>query len=75
VVANAGVNGATTADALKHFDQAIAAGTDIALVEFSTNDLRSGASLQTVRAPDRADSLIVRAQDRGAGDRPRHPEA
>ena len=30
-------------------DSAIAPGTDIAIVEFGTNDLRSGASMQTVR--------------------------
>ena len=33
-----------------HFDEAIAPGTDIALVEFGTNDLRGGASMKTVRA-------------------------
>ena len=48
-VANAGVNGDTTAGALKRFDSAIAPGTDIAIVEFGTNDLRSGASMQTVQ--------------------------
>jgi acyl-CoA thioesterase I len=48
-VANAGVNGDTIAGALKRFDSAIAPGTDIAIVEFGTNDLRSGASMQTVR--------------------------
>ena len=48
-VANAGVNGDTTAGALKRFDSAIVPGTDIAIVEFGTNDLRSGVSTQTVR--------------------------
>ena len=40
VVENAGVNGDTTAGALHRFDQAIVPDTDIALVEFGTNDLR-----------------------------------
>lgn len=48
-VANEGVNGDTTAGALKRFDSAIAPGTDIAIVEFGTNDLRSGASMKTER--------------------------
>ena len=41
VVDNAGINGGTFADALLHFDEAIAPGTDIAIVEFGTNDLRA----------------------------------
>jgi acyl-CoA thioesterase-1 len=39
-VANAGISGDTTAGALRRFDDAIAPGTNIALVEFGTNDLR-----------------------------------
>jgi acyl-CoA thioesterase I len=39
-VTNAGVSGGTTVDALERFDTAIAPGTDIALIEFGTNDLR-----------------------------------
>jgi acyl-CoA thioesterase-1 len=39
-IANAGINGDTTAGALRRFDQAIAPGTKIAIVEFGTNDLR-----------------------------------
>ncbi len=49
-VDNAGINGGTFLDALLHFDEAIAPGTDIAIVEFGTNDLRSGASMKTVRS-------------------------
>ena len=49
-VDNAGVNGDTLAGALKRIDRAIAPGTDIAIVEFGTNDLRAGTSMQTVRA-------------------------
>ena len=44
VVDNAGINGGTFADALLHFDEAIAPGTDIALIEFGTNDLRQHMS-------------------------------
>ena len=39
-VTNAGVNGDTTAGALARFDAAVAPGTDIALVELGTNDMR-----------------------------------
>ena len=49
-VDNAGINGGTFLDALLHFDEAIAPGTDIAIVEFGTNDLRQRASMQTVRS-------------------------
>ena len=48
-VSNEGISGDTIDGALKRFDQAIAPGTDIAIVEFGTNDLRRGAAMQTVR--------------------------
>jgi acyl-CoA thioesterase I len=63
VVANEGVNGDTLAGALHRFDIAIAPGTDIAIVEFGTNDLRSGASMNTVRA--RLTELIRSLRARG----------
>jgi acyl-CoA thioesterase I len=50
VVQNSGVNGDTLAGALRRFDLAISPDTDIALVEFGTNDLRAGISMKTVRA-------------------------
>jgi acyl-CoA thioesterase I len=50
IVANEGVKGDTAAGALRRFDFAIAPGTDVAIVEFGTNDLRAGASMRTVRA-------------------------
>jgi len=50
VVTNAGVPGDTTAGALRRFDAAIAPGTDIALVEFGTNDLRMHVPPQRLRA-------------------------
>jgi acyl-CoA thioesterase-1 len=49
-VTNAGINGATSLDALMHIDEAIAPDTDIALVEFGSNDLRAHASLKTARS-------------------------
>jgi lysophospholipase L1-like esterase len=49
-VENAGTNGGTTAGALRRFDQLIGPDTDIALVEFGTNDLRAGASKAKLRA-------------------------
>jgi len=49
-VVNAGINGGTTQDALLHFDEAIGPDTDIALIEFGTNDLRAHASIKSVRS-------------------------
>ena len=49
-VDNQGISGDTAAGALRRFDQAVAPGTKIAIVEFGTNDLRAGASMKTVRA-------------------------
>jgi acyl-CoA thioesterase I len=50
VVTNAGINGGSFTDALLHFDQAIGPDTDIAIVEFGTNDLRQRVPMKTVRA-------------------------
>jgi acyl-CoA thioesterase-1 len=50
VVKNAGVSGDTTANGLRRFDDAIDPGTDIALVEFGTNDLRLGIPAERMRA-------------------------
>jgi acyl-CoA thioesterase-1 len=49
-VDNAGVAGDTTAGALRRFDAAIAPRTDIAIVEFGTNDLRLRVPAKTMRA-------------------------
>ena len=62
-VSNEGISGDTIDGALKRFDRAIAPGTDIAIVEFGTNDLRRGASMQTVRA--RLTELIRSLRSRG----------
>ena len=62
-VANEGISGDTAAGALRRFDRAIAPGTNIAIVEFGTNDLRRGASMQTVRA--RLTELIHSLRARG----------
>jgi acyl-CoA thioesterase-1 len=50
VVRNEGISGDTTAGALRRFDAAIGPGTDIAIVEFGTNDLRRRVPMKTVRA-------------------------
>jgi len=50
VVDNAGINGGTITDALLHVDEAISPDTDIAIVEFGTNDLRAHTSMKTVRS-------------------------
>jgi acyl-CoA thioesterase-1 len=49
-VSNAGQNGDTTLGALRRFDLAIAPGTDIAIVELGTNDLRMGVPQKTIEA-------------------------
>lgn len=49
-VANKGMNGDTTAGALRRFDDAIDPGTDIAIVEFGTNDLRLRVPRQRIDA-------------------------
>jgi len=49
VVDNTGVNGDTTAGALRRFDQAIAPATDIAIVEFGTNDQRLHVPAERMR--------------------------
>jgi acyl-CoA thioesterase I len=49
-VANAGVPGDTTKGALRRFDRAVGPDTDIAIVEFGTNDLRLHVSQTRMRA-------------------------
>jgi acyl-CoA thioesterase I len=49
-VENAGVPGDTTRGALRRFDQAIGPDTDIAIVEFGTNDLRLHVPQQRMHA-------------------------
>jgi acyl-CoA thioesterase-1 len=49
-VRNAGVNGDTTAGALRRFDAAIAPDTDVAIVEFGTNDLRMRVPVKSMQA-------------------------
>ncbi len=50
VVKNAGVNGDTTDGALRRFDRAIGHDTDIAIVEFGTNDLLLGVPAERIHA-------------------------
>jgi len=49
-VTNAGIPGDSTAGALARLDRTIAPGTDIALVELGTNDLRLHVPAKTMRA-------------------------
>jgi acyl-CoA thioesterase-1 len=49
-VTNAGVSGDTTAGALRRFDEAIAPGTKMTIVEFGTNDLRLRVPAAKMRA-------------------------
>jgi len=48
-VKNAGVNGDTTKGALRRFDDAIDPDTDIAIVEFGSNDLRAGVPMTKIK--------------------------
>jgi acyl-CoA thioesterase I len=50
VVTNAGISGDTTAGALRRFDEAVAPGTKITIVEFGTNDLRLRVPAAKMRA-------------------------
>jgi acyl-CoA thioesterase-1 len=62
VVRNEGMSGDTTADALRRFDTAIGPGTDVAIVEFGTNDLRRHVPVHTVQSHllDIVDTLRAR---------------
>lgn len=62
-VDNAGVNGDTTAGALRRFDAAITPATDIAIVEFGTNDLRLRVPQQRTRA--NLNEIVHSLQKRG----------
>jgi acyl-CoA thioesterase-1 len=64
-VTNAGVPGETTAGALRRFDAAIAPGTDIALIEFGTNDLRMHVPPQRMRA--NLNEIVSTLRNRGIG--------
>ena len=65
VVTNAGINGGTFTDALLHFDAAIGPDTDIAIVEFGTNDLRQRVPLQDhARAAERISAPCASATSR-----------
>jgi acyl-CoA thioesterase-1 len=62
VVRNEGMSGDTTAGALRRFDTAIGPGTDVAIVEFGTNDLRRHVPVHTVQSHllDIVDTLRAR---------------
>jgi acyl-CoA thioesterase-1 len=61
-VRNAGLPGDTTFHAFVRLDKAVPDGTDIAIVEFGTNDLRRHTPLKTVRA--NLEQLVRRLQAR-----------
>jgi acyl-CoA thioesterase-1 len=61
-VSNAGISGDTTAGALARFDNAIAPGTGIVIVEFGINDLRQHVPATTMRA--RLTQIIRKLQAR-----------
>lgn len=49
-IKNAGLNGDTTGGALRRFTSAIGKQTQVAIVEFGTNDLHSGVPVEKMRA-------------------------
>ena len=61
-VANAGVPGDTTRGALHRFDQAIGPDTDIAIVEFGTNDLRQRVPIRRCGRVSPRSSRALRAR-------------
>ena len=61
-VANAGVNGETTKDALSRFDRAVPAGTAIVILEFGLNDRFANVNPDVIRA--NLDTLLTRLQER-----------
>ena len=61
-VANAGVNGETTKDALSRFDKAVPAGTRIVILEFGLNDRFANVNPDTIRA--NLDTLLTKLQER-----------
>ncbi len=60
-IANAGVNGDTTRDALARFDKAVPAGTKIVILEFGINDKFANVNPDTIRA--NLDTLLTRLQE------------
>ena len=61
-VANAGVNGDTTTDALSRFDKAVPAGTKIVILEFGLNDRFANTNPDTIRA--NLDALMTKLDAR-----------
>jgi acyl-CoA thioesterase I len=63
VVSNAGVSGDTTSGGLRRFDQAVADGTQILILELGANDGLRGVDVSTVER--NLSAMIERAQGRG----------
>ena len=63
VVSNAGISGDTTSGGLRRFDQAVADGTRILILELGANDGLRGVDLATVER--NLSTMIERAQTRG----------
>jgi acyl-CoA thioesterase I len=61
-VANAGVNGDTTRDALSRFDKAVPAGTKIVILEFGINDRFANVNPDTIRT--NLDTLLTKLDAR-----------
>jgi acyl-CoA thioesterase-1 len=63
VVSNAGISGDTTSGGLRRFDEAVADGTRILILELGANDGLRGVDLATVER--NLSTMIERAQTRG----------
>jgi len=61
-IKNAGLNGDTTGGALRRFASAIGKQTQVAIVEFGTNDLHSGVPVEKMRA--NLDEIVLKLRKR-----------
>jgi acyl-CoA thioesterase I len=64
-VANKGVNGRTSADAIANLDASVSANTNIVIVQFGVNDVKRGIDAAQVRS--NMDQVVSRLRARGIG--------
>jgi acyl-CoA thioesterase-1 len=64
-VANKGVNGRTSVDAIANLDASVPASTNIVIVQFGVNDLKHGIDAAQVRS--NMDQVVSRLRARGIG--------
>jgi acyl-CoA thioesterase I len=64
-VANKGVNGRTSTDAVANLDASVPPGTNIVIVQFGVNDVKRGINPAQVRS--NMDRVVSRLRERGVG--------